>query len=263
MRCRIWSRARTRSALLTIPDPRVGRTSVARILSRVVFPDPFGPKRTRVSPGARSRSTPRRAHVPRKALPRPRTDTPTTDVPLCTTLPVCLPHDEIDTADDGDRIGDHMPLDQPGQRLDIHKGRGPELNAPGLVGSIGHHVEPDLPLGTLHRDIGLPGRHVEAVRIEEEVMDQGLHALPDHSFRRWDNLGIVDIDRPARHLLQGLPQGDFEVKSFVAGVGVRFPEIPGDATGPQIRAGEPPGNGFFRLDHADAFATLDPEGIAG
>ena len=34
------------------------------------------------------------------------------EVPSCTTLPICLSHDEIDTADDCHNVGEHLPLEK-------------------------------------------------------------------------------------------------------------------------------------------------------
>jgi hypothetical protein len=83
---------------------------------RVVFPEPFGPKRTNVSPGPRSRSMPRRAHVPRKALLSPRTWRLIPLVAPCATLLICLPYDETKAADDGHDIGMPGPFRRIAQR---------------------------------------------------------------------------------------------------------------------------------------------------
>jgi len=50
------------------------------------------------------------------------------EVPSCTTLPICLSHDEIDTADDCHNVGEHVPLDQCGEDLDIEERGGTKLD---------------------------------------------------------------------------------------------------------------------------------------
>src|SRR4051794_26120440 len=56
-----------------VTSPRVGRSRVARILSMVLLPDPFGPRTARVRPVSRSKSIPFRASRSPYSRARPRT----------------------------------------------------------------------------------------------------------------------------------------------------------------------------------------------
>jgi hypothetical protein len=50
-----------------------------------------------------------------------------------------------------------------------------DLAAVGLVGAVGDEIDAELALRRLDGGIGLAGRHVEALGVELEVMDQRFH----------------------------------------------------------------------------------------
>src|SRR3954451_2436362 len=74
-RCRIRSRARTRSWPSTVPVPNVGESAVATTRSSVDLPDPLGPRSQTVWPAATSRSTAAIAGSPSNNRVTARSDT--------------------------------------------------------------------------------------------------------------------------------------------------------------------------------------------
>ena len=80
-----------------------------------------------------------------------------------------------------------------------------DLAAVGLVGAVGDQIDAELALGRLDRGVGLAGRHVVALGVELEVMDQRFHrALHLAARRRRDLAGRRPCTGPARHLRQAL-----------------------------------------------------------
>ena len=60
-------------------------------------------------------------------------------------------------------------------RLQMREARRAELAAIGLVGAVGDEIDAELALRRLDRRIDFAGRHVVALGIELEVMDQRFH----------------------------------------------------------------------------------------
>ena len=89
------------------------------------------------------------------------------------------------------------------QRLQVDEGRRADLHPVGRP-RLAHDVEPQL-LGRLDRLIDLPLRRIEPFGHDDELMYQLLHAREHPLLGREHELGIVDIDRSARHVLHGLP----------------------------------------------------------
>ena len=91
-------------------------------------------------------------------------------------LAVELSADHVDGAEGGDDVGDHLALDHArdgGHR--VHAGRAAP-DAVRAVGAVGHHVETQLAVGPLRREVGLPrGRAntgaVDLASVKRELRD--------------------------------------------------------------------------------------------
>ncbi len=139
-----------------------------------------------------------------------------------------------------------------------------DLAAIGPVGAVGDEIDAELALRRLDRGVGLAGRHVIALGIELEVVDQRFHRLLHLGARRRRHLAVVDLDRPRRHLLERLPDDahrlahllhahevavvaiavladrNIEIHLVIDVIGLRLAQIPRDARAAQHRAGEAP-----------------------
>src|SRR5512147_512498 len=60
--------------------------------------------------------------------------------------PVDVPEYDVDRADDGDRVGEHVPLGQLVHGREVAERGRAQLHAVGLVGPVGDEVDAELPL---------------------------------------------------------------------------------------------------------------------
>ena len=68
------------------------------------------------------------------------------------------------------------------QRLARQQRRRARLDAPRPVGAVRHDVEAVLAARPFDRHVGLAGRHGEALRVDQEVLNQRFHLRVDRSF---------------------------------------------------------------------------------
>ena len=81
---------------------------------------------------------------------------------------------------------------------EMREARRADLAAIGLVGAVGDEIDAELALRRLDRGVDLAGRHVEALGVELEVVDERFHrALHLGALRRHD-LAVDGRDRPGR-----------------------------------------------------------------
>ena len=76
-------------------------------------------------------------------------------------------------------------------RLQEGEARRADLAAIRLVGAVGHEIDAELALGRLDRRVGLAGRHVVALGVELEVMDQRFHRPLHLAARRRRDLVVL------------------------------------------------------------------------
>src|SRR5690348_16612600 len=79
-----------------------------------------------------------------------------------------------------------------------------DLAAIGPVAAVGHEIYAELALRRLDRGIGLPGRHVEALGIELEMVDERLHRALHLAAARRRHLMVGRDMRAIGHLLDAL-----------------------------------------------------------
>src|SRR5207249_2330390 len=154
----------------------------------------------------------------------------------------------------------------------------------GFVAAIGDQIDAELAFGRLDRGINLAGRHVIALGVELEVMDQRFHrALHLAPLRRHDlvvddrdrslplgraQLGdalLHDADRLA-HLLHAeavavvavavLADRNVEIHLGVALIGLRLAQVPGRARAAHHHARETPLPAVLDANHADIDIAL-------
>ena len=188
------------------------------------------------------------------------------------------PHDGVDRGDRGDDVGDHAALAHRRRGLQVHEAWVAHVDAPRAGAAVADHVVAELAAGRLDRHVHLAGRDPEALGDQLEVVDQGLHRLahdvPDvvegvahavgaqRQLRGPGDLAVLDHDRaglePVERLLDelqrlvhlghadqvaapgvgGVGGRHLEVVGLVAEVGLDLAQVPGQAGGPQDRAGD-------------------------
>src|SRR3954449_132045 len=236
---------------------------------------------------------------PRHSRPAPPDEAPTADRQArrrhlwwatAFRSPVHLPEHDVERADHGGDVGEHVATAEEIHRLEVGEARRADLAAVGLVGAVGDEIDAELALRRLDRRIDLAGRHVEALGIELEVVDERLHrALHLAPLRRHDLVVLVrhrplpfrqpqlfeallhDTDRLA-HLLHtddlavvvvAMPADrDVEIHLLVALVGLRLAQIPGGARAAHHHAREAPGPRVLERDRGDVDVALLEDAVA-
>src|SRR5690625_4093580 len=142
----------------------------------------------------------------------------------------------------------------------MREARRTNLALVGTIGAIGDEEDGKFTLGSLHGRVGLSRRHVIALGVELEVVDQRLHRTLHLAAPGRGNLLILHHHRALRHLFDALPDDahrlahflhaheiaieavttlayrDLEIEFIVDLVRLRPPKIPGYAGGTQHRA---------------------------
>eukprot|EP00964_Phaeocystis_antarctica_P045323 scaffold26078_cov36-Phaeocystis_antarctica.AAC.2 len=121
--------------------------------------------------------------------------------PLCSvhlkgrSLAVDLAEDNVLRADDGDDVGEHVPLRHHVQPLQVREAGRADVALVRLVAAIGHEVDAELALGRLDGRVRLTGRRRVALREELEVVDEGLHVLLHLAAGGGRDLAVVHAHR--------------------------------------------------------------------
>src|ERR1700692_2247455 len=110
--------------------------------------------------------------------------------------PINLSEHDVERTEDRGDVGQQMAPTDKIPRLQMGKARRADLAFIGLVAAVGDQEDAELPLRRLDRGIDFAFRHVEALGVELEVMDQGLHRTLHLGPPRWRDLVILDDDRP-------------------------------------------------------------------
>ena len=155
------------------------------------------------------------------------------------------------------------------------------------VAAIGDQVDGELAFRRLDRGIGLPRRHVIALGVEFEVVNERFHRGLHVGAPGWRDLVVLDHDRAFGHLLDALaddPQRlahllhahqvsivaiavladrNIEIHPVVDRVGLRFSEIPGGTGGAQDRTRKAPVDRLLGGNHADIDVALFPDPVFG
>src|SRR5713226_10359498 len=198
---------------------------------------------------------------------------------------------DIDRADDGRDIGEHVPAREKVYRLQMRESRRADLALVRFVAAIGDQIDPELALGGLDRGIDFPGRHMEPLGVQFEMMDQRFHrALHLATPRRHDlvvRMGHGSLPFRRTQLVQALfhdphrlahflhadavavvavavlADRDVEIHLRVAFVGLRLAQIPGRAGTAHHHPGKTPGPGVLELDHGDIDVALLEHPVVG
>src|SRR5262249_30586929 len=78
----------------------------------------------------------------------------------------------------------------------MSEARRADLALVGLVGAVSDEIDAKLTFGCLDRSVPLARRHVIALSVELEVMDERLHRALHLAARRRHHLVVNDVDRP-------------------------------------------------------------------
>src|SRR5213075_198316 len=92
-------------------------------------------------------------------------------------LAVDLAEHDVERTDVRRHVGELVSSGHHVERLQVRETRRSDLAAIGFVGAVRDQVDAELALGRLDRSVGLAGRHLVALGVELEVMDQGLHRV--------------------------------------------------------------------------------------
>src|SRR6266508_4363845 len=202
-------------------------------------------------------------------------------------LAVDLAEHDVERTDVRRHVGELVAPGHHVERSEMRETRRADLAAVGLVGAIGHEIDAELALGRLDGGVGLAGRHLVALGVKLEVMDQGFHralhltaawrrdlAVVDaywagHGAQRYDALlhdagalvHLLDAHEVAREAVAGLADRDVEVHALVDVVGLRLAQVPRDARGADHRAREPPVECLLRVNDADVDHALTEDAV--
>ena len=164
--------------------------------------------------------------------------------------------------------------------LEVAESRRTYLTAVRFVRAIADEIDAKFTLGAFGCNVNLTGRHVEALCIQLEVVDQRFHRLLHFRALGRRNLAIVRADRAARHLCQALlhdlgafvhflhadheavvtirigADGNVELHTVVHIVWLTLTEIPWNTRGTDHRAGEAPSHRIVLTHHGDIDVPL-------
>src|SRR6185369_6109374 len=89
--------------------------------------------------------------------------------------PIDLSKDDVERAENGRDVGQEMASADEVHRLQMGKARRADLALVGLVAAVGDQIDAELAFRRLDRGIDLAGRHVNALGVELEVVDERFH----------------------------------------------------------------------------------------
>src|SRR5690606_26142060 len=92
---------------------------------------------------------------------------------------VCFSHDEIQAAEDGDDVADHVTREDFGKNAQVDKRGSADFEAVGDPTALAVDVKSEFTLGVFRSEVNFSGRSVDALGGHDEVMDEFLH-LGEH-----------------------------------------------------------------------------------
>src|SRR5450759_1141374 len=204
---------------------------------------------------------------------------------------VHLPEHHVDRAHDAGDVGQHVTAAEEIHRAQMREAGRADLALVRLVGAVGDQIDAELALGRLDRGIHFAGRHVEALGVELEVLDQRFHgalhlaALGRHDFAVVDRdpalaLGAAQFFQALLHDFYGLAHllhadavaiiavavlADRYVEFHlgIALIGLRLAQIPGRTRAAHHHPGEAAVPGVGELNHADVDGALLENAVVG
>src|SRR5258705_4492670 len=108
--------------------------------------------------------------------------------------PIDLAEHDIERAENRRNVSQQMAFADEIHRLQMRKAGGADLAFVGLVGAVGDQIDAELALRRLDRGIDFAGRHMEALGVKLEVMDQRLHRTLHLAPARREDLVVLDGD---------------------------------------------------------------------
>src|SRR5579875_303336 len=195
-------------------------------------------------------------------------------------LAVDFSEHDVHGAKDRHHVGEHVPLAAEIHRREMGEARRSDMAAIGPIGAVGHQVDAELALGRLDDRVGLASRHMIALGVELEVIDEGLHRPLHLGARRRGDLLVLHHEWPAGHPLAALlddletlahlldahqiaviavavlADRNIEIHLGIDVVGLGLAQIPGHARSAQHRPAEAPVEGILSADDADIDGAL-------
>src|SRR5262249_17892612 len=127
------------------------------------------------------------------AMTSPAMTNPTMTVSWGARSSVDLPEHDIDRAENGRHVGQHVAAAQKVHRLQMGKARRADLALVRLVGAVRDQVDAELALGRFDRGVNFARRYMITLGVKLEVMDQRFHRAL-HLFAFWRHY-LVIVDR--------------------------------------------------------------------
>src|SRR5262249_11535590 len=207
------------------------------------------------------------------------------------TSSVDLPEHNVDRAEDGGNVGEHVAAREEIHRLQVREARRADLALVRLVGAVSDQIDAELTLRRLDSGVNFAGRPTIALGIQLEVMDERFHRA-FHLVAFWrDNLVVADSDRSLpggrtqflaallhdfdrlTHLLHAdeiaveavavFSDRDVELELGITLVRLRLAQIPRSARPAHHHTREPPVPAVGKLDDADVDIALFENAVAG
>src|SRR6266404_1308085 len=205
--------------------------------------------------------------------------------------PVDLAEHDIERAENGRNVSQQVALADEIHRLQMRKAGRADLAFVGLVGAVGDQIHAELALRRLDRGVDFAGRHMEALGVKLEMMDQCLHRALHLAPARREDLVVLDGDgslpvggtqlrdallHDARGLahffhpdqvavvtIAVLADRNVEIHLGVAFVRLRLAQIPRRTRAANHHAGKTPFPGLLERDYADVDVALLEDAVAG
>src|ERR1700683_1703784 len=204
--------------------------------------------------------------------------------------PIDLAEHNVERAEDCADVGQHVLAAEKIHRLKMREAGCAKFDAVWLVRTVGHQINAELALGRFNCGVNLTSRHLIALGVELEMVDQRLHgpfhfspsgrrdfAVVRHhgpfAARRVQLLAALshDLYRLA-HLFHAdhiaivavavLADGNIEIHLLVAFVGLRLAQVPWRPGAAHHDAREAPRPGVRQLDNADVDIALLEDAVA-
>src|SRR5262249_39908492 len=199
--------------------------------------------------------------------------------------------DDVERADDGGDVCEHVSAGQKIHGLKMGKGRRTDLALVGSVGAVGDQIDAELSFWCLDSRVDLSGGHVMTFGVELEMLDSRLHGAFHLRAKGWDDLAVFHRHGPLTlrqtqsleallhdayglaHLLHAneiavvtiavLADRNIEFEVGIAFIRLSIAQVPGSTTAAHHDAGEAETPRIRQFDHADVDVALLEDPILG
>src|SRR5262249_12133995 len=101
---------------------------------------------------------------------------------------------DVERAEDRRDVGEHVTAREKIHRLQMREAGRADFAFVRLVAAVGDEIDAEFALGRLDRGIDFARRHVEALGVKLEMMDERLHRALHLGAPGWNDLVVLDSD---------------------------------------------------------------------